>query len=184
MATIVDSYSEANYDAGANLQVVHPSAVTNTSISGQSFTGDGQKIGSCKFYLKKEGSPGAMAALLYSHTGTFGVSSLPHTHLATSNTYEATDVLGTDFALFELKGFVGYTLVNGTKYCILLRAMSGTWDASNRVILGRDTSSPTHGGNYIYFTLGTYKYYAPHNLCFYVLGVVPAVGRSIGLVMG
>jgi hypothetical protein len=72
MSTVVDSYSESNYDGIINVGGTQ-------SACGQSFTGDGSNLGSVKFYLKKNaGGPasGNLEARIYAHSGTFGTSSV------------------------------------------------------------------------------------------------------------
>jgi len=171
MATIVDSYSEVNKTTYLNLYAVHPGGVSVISAGGQAFTGDGQQISSCKFYLCKDGNPGRIIARLYAHTGTFGSSSLPTgAALDSSNVYDTTDIDTTNFALFEFTGFSGYTLVNGTKYCIVIEAYDGLFNAANRINVGDDASSLTHDGIAFYYLSG-WATWANNDICFYVYGV-------------
>ena len=189
MADIVDSYVEANKVAQHELRRVFPSGDTAHSSLGQSFTGDGKSIDSCKFYLAyKSGSPGNLRAYLYAHTGTFGTSSLPTGPiLDQSDSYAASNVNeGDNFILHTFTGFSGYTLVNGTKYCIVLVAYDGTWDDNNKIYVADDNTSPTHGGNCVYYNAGEWKINNVIDIIFYVYGVTPpaAVGRSYGFIIG
>lgn len=201
MATIVDSYSEANQDDELGLVYVHPSAL-DTSAESQSFTGDGQKLHSCKFYLRVDlGSPGNLIARLYAHSGTFGISSVPTGGWAgkisgvsnpakimgvdvanigkvkrvvslavlDSSDLIAASTIGGSLTLVEFTGFSGYTMVNGTKYCIVLEAYDGTWDFSNYIRVGADKSSPTHAGSRAKYKDGWIV--RPQDICFYVYGV-------------
>lgn len=179
MATIVDSYSEANQSDVGTLQRVHPTSDAADSAIGQSFTGDGQKISSCKFYLKRVGSPGNMIARLYAHTGTFGAGGKPTgSALDSSNIVAASGVSNEALELVEFTGFNGYTLADGTHYCIVVEGYDGLWSSGSKISVGRDVSSPTHGGNYIYFrSLGWVALTA--DTCFYVYGVPAIVAPTV-----
>jgi len=84
-STAIDSYSESHQDLAITLQA----GGGNTKV-GQSFTGDGNALNSCKFYLQKSGSPtGNAVATLYAHTGTFGTNGTPTgAALATSDNFD------------------------------------------------------------------------------------------------
>ncbi len=189
MADIVDSYVEANYSHHHLLRRVFPSGDAVHSSLGQSFTGDGKAIDSCKFYLTyKLGSPGNLRAYLYAHTGIFGTSSLPTGPiLDQSDSYAASNVNeGDNPSLHTFTGFAGYTLVNGTKYCIVLVAYDGTWDDDNLINVAGDSISPTHGGNAVYYNAGSWNVENSVDIIFYVYGVTPpaVVGRSYGFIIG
>lgn len=163
MATIIDSYSESNF-------------VTDTTITvGQSFTGDGQTLDSAKFYLKREGSPsGNVVAKIYAHSGTFGTSSLPTgAALATSDNVDVSTIGTGSYALvdFPFSGANRITLANGTKYVVV-------WETSftfpNYVHIGYDSTSPTHGGNFSFFSGGVWNVENTRDLLFYVYGVSPS----------
>jgi len=169
LADIVDSYSEANQSVYGAIQKVHPSDTNDLSSRGQSLTGDGTKLYSCKFYLKVgAGSPGNLIARLYAHSGTFGTSSLPTGSALDSSGTIAASGIGGSFALVEFTGFSGYMLVDGTKYCIALEAYDGTWDSSNCVHIGADTPSPTHGGNAFNYKNSAWVTAPTTDLIFYV----------------
>jgi hypothetical protein len=174
MADIVDSYSESNQDEVTSIFAVHPSSGTGHSAKGQTFTGNEQNLYSCKFYLKKyTGSPGNLIARLYAHTGTWGSTGIPTgSPLDSSNLIAASGLSGT-LTLVEFTGFSGYTLVNGTKYCIVLEAYNGTWDLSNYIHVGEDITSPTHGGNFIYYSSSAWLGIGLYDICFYVYGITP-----------
>jgi len=171
MATIVDSYSESNKDTQSTVSKVHPSSEIYVSAFGQSFTGDGKRLVSCKFYIKRTlGTPGNLIARLYAHSGTFGTSSVPTgTALDSSNLVAASSISDSIFELVTFVGFSGYTLANGTHYCIVFEAYDGTWDTNNYVQGGRDGSSPTHAGNYCYWRESGWNAHAS-DACFYVYG--------------
>jgi hypothetical protein len=140
LVELSDKYSLNNYTA--DLLLYSGSKI----LVSQSFTGDGKNLGSVKFLLAKTGPSmsGNVTAYLYAHTGTFGTSSEPTgSALATSEPLSIDEMTGT----IKGHGFVftgGYTLVNGTKYCIVIGYSGG--DASNALKLGID-SSGSHEGN-------------------------------------
>lgn len=177
MATIVDSYSETNENSYELLDETHPSAGLERSAVGQAFEGDGSNIESCKFYLRKDGTPGSMIARLYAHTGTYGVNGKPTGAALDSSTEYATTSVGANYALFEFTGFSGYTLVDGTKYCIVVETTSGTWDASNDVDVAKDTSGE-HAGNGVVYILSSWSSYIGDTI-FYVYGVLPVVAPTV-----
>lgn len=162
-ATLDDNYSETNQDSSTTLNSGGVVAV------GQSFTGNGGQVSRAKFYLKKTGSPtGNATAKIYTHSGTFGTSSIPTgTALATSDNFDVS-TLTTSFALTGLK-FTGsntITLTNTTKYVVSIEYSGG--DASNNIQVGYDGSSPTHGGNYSSETGTTWTAQSGRDTCFYV----------------
>lgn len=155
MAILVDSYSETNY-------------VSNTSSTvGQSFTGNGGVLDSCKFYLQRYGSPsGNVYAKLYAHSGTFGSTGIPTgSPLAISDPVSASTI-PTSFSLvtFTFSGSNRVNLVNGTKYFIVFET---SFSYPNYILCGYDSTSPTHPGNYAWYSGGWY-YDASRDLCFYV----------------
>jgi hypothetical protein len=158
MATIVDSYSESNYD----------SEIYDYRAYGQSFTGDGGVLNSAKFYLKKYGSPtGTVFAAIYAHTGTFGTNSKPMgVPLAVSDNVNVS-TLSTSFGLvsFTFSGANKITLTAGTKYVVVFDCIN----SSNTISVGMDSSSPSHSGN-VSDRDGEdwYTDYSGYDLCFYV----------------
>ena len=172
MADLLDNYSESNQS-------------TVQSMRGGSVTGVGQafavsladrKLDSCKFYLKKVGSPtGNIVAKLYSHTGTYPTSSLPDTLLATSDAVSIT-TLTTSSALitFTFSGAERIDL-STTNYVITCEYSGG--DASNLLQAGYDETSPTHGGIMeiqMAILSGAWGTATGQDLCFYVYGASPA----------
>jgi len=161
---LVDSYSESNQ--------------SNSTLYGggqdfvaQSFTGNGEVLDYAQFYLKVQGSPdGNMYAHIYAHTGTFGTSSKPTgSSLAVSGAIAAS-TLTTSFQLitFTFTGADKITLTNATNYCVVLET-NNTQAAPNYIVVGGDSTSPTHGGNYAYTNDGGATWSAgSDDLCFYV----------------
>jgi len=162
---IIDSYSESNQNQnvgmynGANIKF------------GQTFTASASsKLSSCKFYLKKTGSPtGNATAILYAHTGTYGADGKPTgAALATSGNFDVS-TLTTSYQLitFLFTGAEQYSLVSGTYYCIELNYSGG--DVSNPVIIGNDSTTPTHSGNRFSY-ISSYLTSSDEDVCFYVYG--------------
>lgn len=169
MANLIASYSEANQNVNGNISSGDATAV------GQSFAGNGDNLDSCKFYIKRNGSPtGNAVAKLYAHSGTFGTSSVPTgSALDTSTTSFNVATLTTSFQLITFNFAGTYNLINGTNYVIVLEYSGG--DTSNRVIAGKDSTSPTDPGNASYFQTGTWNLEgSPIDLCFYVYGNTPS----------
>lgn len=162
MPTIVDFYSESNQNSGAAMR-----NGGNIKCS-QSFTAIGVVLDSCKFYLKKVGSPtGNAVAKIYAHTGTFGTDGLPTgVALATSDNVDVS-ILTTAYQLitFTFTGAEKITLTNGIKYCVVLEYSGGSF--LNEITVGMDTSSSSHSGNLAIYA-SSWTTYSAYDLCFYV----------------
>jgi len=135
----VDVYGEANLSVTSSI-----SAVNQVSI-GQSFTGNGQPLWRAGFWACRLGAPtSTIKAELFSHSGTYGTSSVGATLLATSTVRTAGTFTTTrQWEYFDFDGT--FTLVNGTRYVIVLTA-SAAFDGTNAWGYGSDLS-PAHGGN-------------------------------------
>ena len=144
MQRVVASYSEANfnnaigsYDSGAVV-----------SDAAQNFLGNGDLLDSCKFYLKKSGSPtGNATAKLFAMTGDFAAETGKPTGsaLATSTTVLDISTLTTSYQLITFEFDNTYTLANGTYYCIVIDWPNG--DVSNYVLAGDNASNVSGKGN-------------------------------------
>jgi len=161
----VDAYN-AGYDK--NYQIYAGA----TTYVGQSFTGDGSKLTSCKFYLYKLGSPtGNATAYLFTHSGTYGTSSVGSgTNLAASATFDVSTLTGSIAPItFTFNGT--YTLVDGTHYVIAVFYNGG--DASNRILAGCDGTivGAGHDGNLCYFN-GSWNADSTDDALFYVYGTI------------
>jgi len=159
---VVDGYSEDNQDAYLHCCV-------GTEKSSQSFIGKAGNLISCKWYLRKYGSPtGDIVAKLYTHSGTYGVSSVPNSLLATSNSIDIT-TLSESFNLitFNFEDAEQYLLIEGTYYCKVIEFSGGDY-YYNYLMVGLDYSSPTHSGNTANYYYGNWKLYPNYDLCFYV----------------
>jgi hypothetical protein len=129
-STPIDYLSESWYN-----ETDYPVYNNITSIS-QSFTGNGTPLTSCKFYLRKDGSPiGNAYVKLYAHSGTFGVDGVPTgPALATADTVLDISTLTTSYQLITFKFTTPYTVVNGVHYCLAFEPPAGT--ETNRVSAG------------------------------------------------
>ena len=169
MSVLIDSYSETNQSGGEALGVAGSFAVAN----GQSFTDpDGHVLDSCQFNLRKMGSPtGNAVAKVYAHTGTWGSSGVPSGAALAVSDAVAVSTLGTSYRLvtFEFSGANRITLAAGTHYVVTVEYSAGT--AGNYIIVGYDSSSPTHPGNKCYSNNGTsWMEVGGYDVPFYVYG--------------
>lgn len=155
---IVDSYN-----AGGSSEVVNE----NQIAVGQSFTGNGGKLSSVGFYLKKYNSPtGSAVAKIYAHTGTFGVSSKPTgTALAISDVLD-TSTLSSSTTLTPLvfSGANKITLTAGTNYVVTFECSEAS---PNGVYIQEKYTPTTHPGNYSYLS-GIWTPSADYDLDFHV----------------
>jgi hypothetical protein len=166
--TVTDSYSESNQDN-------YFGSVSGTATGmGQSFTGNGLLLHSCKFWLKKTGVPtGYIYAKLYAHTGTFGTNSKPTgSPLATSSGIDISTI-STSGALITFNFTSSYTLVNGTHYVITVEYTNKTQGYG--VDVGDDYTSSMHSGNPSYKNNGIWSGsgFTDYDLIFYVYGTSP-----------
>jgi hypothetical protein len=173
--TVLDSYSETNY-ASANRTIA---TLFNADYSAyyQTFKtpNDGKSylLSSCKFYLSKSGSPtGVINAVVYDHTGTFGVDGKPTgAALATSDNFSvSTLTTGKALATLTFSGVNKITLTPNTAYALALQGTSGTVN----VLVGYDDDSSTAQGTYGgYVTAAWSGGWAANDLIFYVYGNPP-----------
>lgn len=160
--TVIDSYDVSNYDA--DFPIYSSGGVRDL---GQSITGTGIALDSVRFYVKKVGAPtGTVKAYLANHSGTFGTSSIAASTIINSNSINVTTLSGS----YTLVSFVfpsPPTLTNGTHYSLYLDFFGG--NSSNYLDIGRDVSSPAHGGNLFYYYT-TWTAIADNDLIFYAYG--------------
>lgn len=181
---LVDSYSESNQEYDKAMASLHPSVGSYESVVGQSFTSDNtQKLTSCKFYLKKIGSPtGNAVAKLYAHSGTYGTNSIPTgAALATSDNFDVS-TLTTSYQLveFTVTGSEQYEMQSSTKYCIAFQnPTTGTINWDNRILIGVDNSSPTHDGNSFMYDGSGWADWVSFDTCFYVYGESNPTGSAL-----
>jgi hypothetical protein len=178
-AGLVDSYSESNWSANQKIQAPHPSASLYYCCVGQSFNSSGDyNITIVSFYLSKTSTPtGSAYAVLYSHSGTYGSSSVPDVQLAISDAFNVA-TLTTSLVLynFTFSGANQYTMATNTKYVIVFRAPSSGVQTTKYVNVGMDYTSPTHSGNGVLHNSAGWAS-TTSDICFYVYGE-PAVSKA------
>ena len=99
------------------------------------------------FVLDKDNlATGFVKAKLYSHSGTFGTSSIGVDLLATSDFIDVSTIGSAPSDVeFFFTDHNQYELVNGEKYVMMIYYEDST--ASNNLNIGIDNTSPTHSGN-------------------------------------
>jgi phage minor structural protein len=184
MTTLIDSYSEVNADDSQWLDTLGTEGV------GQSFTGTGIYLHSCKFYINKTGLPATFAyAKIYAHKGTYGTNGTPVSiALAISDPLPVEDLAETPaLVLFTFSGANRIWLENGTKYVLTIEYYGA--NGSNYIEVWNDESSPTHGGNFCYKIYGdSWASDFSEDLIFYLYGTAeltsPDVVTAINLITG
>lgn len=179
MATLIDSYSESNVDGWYNIHSADNQAV------GQAFNaGASAKLGSCKFYLKKTGSPSNVTAKLYAVTGTYGSTAKPTgAALATSDVRAGTGLTtGGQLEEFVFSGANQVDLTLNTKYVITCEHSLG--NASNYISIGTDGSSTSHGGNISYYAPSSWTAYSGADASFYVYSADAHTTSKNALLLG
>lgn len=181
----IDSYSESN--RAQDLVCYYSTSTSQRTRVSQSFTcSDGITLDSAKLYLFRQGSSGSNKPTyvkIYSHSGTYGTSSLPGSLLATSDAIN-TDSIGTSQALvtYSFSGTNRISLASSTYYVLVFDYTSaenppeGT--SYDNVWMAYDYTSPTHSGNRgDNYNSGTMSAIAGGDLIFYVYGdtVAPTV---------
>lgn len=159
---VVDSYSESNYDGAINVNGTQ-------NACGQSFTGDGTTLDSVQFYIQRRLTPsGNVVVRVYAHSGTFGTSSVPTGSILATSDAIAVSAIATSYTLttFTFSGAERITLTAATKYVAVLY-----YAGTSIIDVGGDSSSPTHGGNLMYYFSG-WNPLSGWDTCFYVNGVV------------
>jgi hypothetical protein len=182
----IDSYALANHDDGSILNAVHPSANVNKSAAGQCFTGlANYNLVSAQFCLGKVGNPvGNLVAVLYALQGVFGVSGKPTgPALATSNSV-AMAGLGAD-AMVTFTFPTPYYTLAATTYCIVCQVKDAvTLGGPDYLVIGYDSSAPTHAGNYFTYASSAWTAYAGLDACFLVDGSLAQIQGSCSKLVG
>lgn len=169
---LIDSYSESNSSTDFILNGAVGSG--QKSHIGQSFSNTNSiTLDSVKFFLRKNNSPtGNAYALIYSHSGTYGTDSIPTgSPLATSDALDVSTLSGTTKSLITLNfsSTNRITLSSNTKYVAVINFSGGS--SLTGVIVGVDTTSPTHEGNYSSSNGGSsWAATVGQDVCFYVYG--------------
>jgi hypothetical protein len=178
MPDVLDSYSEANRDTYGIVRSGATTKIGNSWTNATQYTLD-----SAKFYLMKTGTPtGSGYAELYSHSGTYGTSSVGDSLLATSDAFDVS-TLGGSYTLETLSfsGAQRVTLSASTYYVIVFAFSGGS--GSNYVRVGNDQSSPSHDGNMAHYD-GSWTATVSRDVCFYVYGESAAPGGRNLLLLG
>jgi hypothetical protein len=140
MTNIIDSCPiehSGSYSTGLNKEI------------GQSFTGDGEVITSCAFYLFRSINPvtGTLTASVYAHSGTYGSTGVPTGDALATSMIRSVDDIPEGVKLIKLF-FVGdqrITLTAGTKYFITLAHPQG--GSGNYIYANKAANITDHDGN-------------------------------------
>jgi len=139
-----DSYASTNRDGDTSIS----GGLTNDAVGQAFYCTTGDDLANVEVMLSKSGSPtGNAYAVLYAVTGTPGTDATPTgSALATSDAFDVSTLDGTPtLTRIQFSGDEIYTLSSTTWYFIVIRYEGG--DASNYILVGDDTSSPSHSGN-------------------------------------
>ena len=173
MPTLIDSYSESNYDIIGKLY-------SDVPYYGQTFTNTNQCVlQSVKFYIYKVGSStGNITAKIYALTGTYGTDGKPTgSVLATSGAIDITTLNTTpELKTFTFTGADKITLNASTYYCAVLNYSGGS--SIEYVAVGMDVSSPSHSGNRCLYTSGSWGGDNSFDACFYVYADASSASAS------
>ncbi len=169
---LADSYSEGYTDAIVAVNANFPQV-------GQSFTAIAGTLDSATFHLSRtDTSTGSAYALLYAHSGTFGVSSVPSgPPLATSSAVDVTSIAfpgGQQLITFHFDNTV--LLTAGEKYVIVVQYSGNVADP---LWCGVDISAATHPGNFLYIEAGTWWPVSTYEAPFYVYVTPPVVLQPV-----
>ena len=181
MSTIIDSYSETN---ATTLQVINNIASFYYIAKGQSFTGSPCILDKVVFYTSKVGSPtGNCYAKIYTHTGTYGSSSLgTGSALATSDAIDVSTI-STSNSLVTWNFSGGERIELESKYYVVV-VYYDNGDASNYIQINSDNTSSTHSGNFVSYKRIDGWSNGSVDSCFYVYGepiTTPTVGTKYPL---
>ena len=160
--TIIDSYDPVNLDASFS-----------AGITGQSFTATQAVLESAEFSMYKSGSPtGNIYAKIYTHSGTYGTSSIPTGEaLATSDAIDISSLpadIPTSIT-FTFSEDNKITLVGGTYYCVSIEYTKVGLDS---VRTKGDQTDAAHSGNYYFYDTKTSEWVADSDcdVGFYIYG--------------
>lgn len=164
---IIDSYPESNYST------VYSQIYSASPGCGQIFyAATSHIITSATFYLSKLLAPTGYAyAKLYPITGTPGTDAIPDGAAgAVSDAFDVSTLSDSSFRLvtFTFSGDNQVELYSPAWYAITVEYTGG--DTSNRVKVAADTSAPTHDGNTVTKSVGTWIANSSSDSIFYVNG--------------
>ncbi len=145
----------------------------------QSITGNGNKIYAIVYKLRAGGTiTGNAVAKIYTHSGTFGTSSVPTGEaLATSDVLDVSTLTSNGEQIY-MEFSTPFTTTDGVKYVITFEYSGGS--ITNWVLVNKDTTSPTHNGNIATFDGETWTAENTEDLGFTVVtNTRAAKGNSI-----
>jgi len=155
---LLDSYAVGNRDGYLSLRSEYPCSGGDLTYcgTGQIFTSRASRKRLCSvmFYLKRLGNPNAnLQAQLYEITGTIGVNATPTgSALVSSSKVAMSSISNSEYVLVEFSFPTTYVMEASHNYAIILITTDVVaLDASNYVFFGTDGSTPTHGGNIVYY---------------------------------
>lgn len=174
--SVIDSYAQSNLDNAFSVG-------NATVIRAQSFTGNGSAIGSASFLLSIGiGVPvGIVNAVIYAHSGTYGVNSVgTGAVLATSDNFNVSTLTSSyQFITFIFSGVNQIVLTNGTNFVVGVQ--DATFDGTgNFEAVGIDSTSPTHSGNGMSFDGTTWSASSTYDLIFTVASALPLLTATSG----
>ena len=155
--------------------------------AGQAFTmgGIARDICKAKFYLAAVYAGGNsidIAAKIYACSGTPGTDGVPiGVALATSNIIQYTGDQAAAWVEFTFD--TPYTLIATTNYCIVVECI----DIDGTILYidaSIDNTTPSHSGNYCYYSAGDEGYEAGEDLNFYIYYGVNWSGKINGITPG
>lgn len=164
------SYSETNRDSDqaiylGSVVAVGQSFLTPAAVAPAT---TGLRMSSCKFYIKKVGSPtGNIQVVLNTHSGTLGTSSIATTPILAKSFVVDITTLTTSYQLIEFTfpWWYQYWMLPATNYFLSIEYANG--DASNYLHVGYDASTPSHAGNKATKTGTTWTAQSTNDCCFY-----------------
>ena len=173
--TLVDSYSETNSSVYYYFPV--------NKVIGQSFTNtNAGTLDSCKFYLKKTGSPSGNAnARVWAHIGTYGTDGKPTgSALAVSDNFDMVGLADSaQLITFNFSGANRIALNATTYYVVTFSPVTGS--ETDYPQIGVDESASTHSGNISISDDGGSTWSTnPYDVPFYVYAeVAPGVTQIV-----
>lgn len=149
--SIDDSYPDTNQNATQTF-----GDATTIGVA-QSFTGAGNKLRRIQVDLARVGNPtGTINAKIWAHSGVFGTTSVPSgvEPIGVSQPLNV-ETLGGTLTVTDIDFVNGPTLVAATKYVLALHLGADyVGSAPDHVIVGTDTTAPSHAGNISTFVAG------------------------------
>lgn len=146
-SNVIDSFSDSNSNGTQGI---------NSAISGygQTFHGSNATINSAQFYLKNgTGETGSVSAKIYAMSGSYGSTGVPTGSALASSTSISGALIPTTTSPITFSFPSPLTISSGTDYVLTLEITSSN---GTGILIDRDSSSPTHGGNISFFSGGSW----------------------------